>query len=312
MVAGLKPVAPAAVPDLVLHLGARAPWADSGPAADGLIYRAPSDAADPPMVEATWASGRQGILLRYADGTEFHVSEDAREAWASWPAPLTVADAMVYLLGPVLGYVLRRRGVLALHASGVVIEGRAAAFCGGSGAGKSTIAAAVATAGHVALADDVLALREVDGRTMAYPAHDHLRVWDDTAALFVDPAEPLELLTPNWDKRALPLERLGTAIARAPAPLGAIFVLGERTADEAAPRTERVRAADALLQIITNTAANYLLSREMRGEELALLARVLDRTPVYRLTPSSDPARLPLLVSRVAETLREGRGGSGA
>ena len=287
-----------------MHLGTPAPWSDRSTAPDGLLYRAPTEEPDPPVVEAAWVEGRAGLRLRYADGTEFHVRHDGGEIWATWPATLALEDALTYLLGPVLGWVLRRLGVLSLHASAVVIDGRAVAFCGSGGAGKSTIAAAFATAGHAVLTDDLLALRDVAGETMAYPASDHLRVWDDSARMLVGEGHGLPLLTPNWDKHAFPLEALGYEVARSPVPLGWIFLIADRETGDTAPRTEPVRAADAFVPLVAKTAANYLLSPEMRAEEFALLARVLARTPVLRLVPHADPARLVQLVARVLDAVR--------
>lgn len=284
-------------------MGAHAPWGHGASATDGVLYRASEADPDPPVLDAAWLEGRPGLRLHYGDGAEYHIRADAREVWVTWPASLAIEDAMVHFVGPVLGFILRRLGVLSLHASGVVIGGRAAAFCGDSGAGKSTIAAALAAAGHAALADDVLALREVAGTTMAYPAYDHLRVWDDTARVLAGEEHALPWLTPSWDKRAFRPEALGYPIARTPAPLGWIFLLADRADDVASPRVESVRAADAFVPLVANTSANYLLSPEMRAQEFALLARLLARTPVLRLVPHTDPARLRQLVSCVLEAV---------
>jgi hypothetical protein len=76
--------------------------------------------------------------------------------------PLPGADAGVLttlLLGRMMAYLLRQRGYLPLHASGVEIAGRGVLFLGETGAGKSTAAAALHTRGHRVLADDVSAVR---------------------------------------------------------------------------------------------------------------------------------------------------------
>jgi len=299
--AGLHAVASPAAPDVVVHLGGAAPWGGLANAGDGLLFRAREEDTDAPVTEASWVEGRPGVRLRYADGAEFHLRADAREVWATWPPALSVEDASTHLLGPVMGYVLRRLGVLSLHASGVVIGGRAVAFCGASGTGKSTIAAAVAAKGHAALADDLLALREVNDATLAYPASDHLRVWDDSARMLIGEGHALRPLTPTWDKRAFPLEALGYAVARAPAPLGALFLIADRTADDTAPRVEPLRAAAAFVPLVANTAATYLLTPEMRAEEFAALSRLLACTPAFRLVPHTDPARLGRLVELVLD-----------
>ena len=43
----------------------------------------------------------------YGDGVQFAVERRGREVWADWPENYTLEDACTYLLGPVLGFVLR-------------------------------------------------------------------------------------------------------------------------------------------------------------------------------------------------------------
>ena len=288
-------------PDVTLHFGETAPW----PAADrtSVVHTSAND-PDHPVVEVSWSESARGMRMRYVDETEFHVSADGSEVWANWHPPMTLADTMVYLIGPVLGFVLRQRGVLALHASANVVDGRAAAFCGPRGAGKSTTAAAFATAGFPALSDDVLALRAGGGGVLAYPAYDHLRVWDDSAEMLVGSAERLPLLTPNWEKRAFAPEPFGHGVAREPTRLGWIFLIEPRVADDHAPRVEPVRAADAFIALTASTSANYLLDQRMRGEEFGLLTDLVARIPVFRLLPHSDPARMPMIVDEVLRIVR--------
>lgn len=288
-----------AAPDVEVHLGHAPPWAEAAVDPDGLIYRAEVGDPDPPVLHVTWLAGRQGIRWSYADGTRFYASADAREIWATWQAPLVSDDAQIYLLGPILGYVLRRRGVLSLHASGVTISGRAAAFCGAPGSGKSTTAAAFSARGFPVLTDDVLALRECDGAVLAYPAYDHLRLWPDSARLIVGDETRLPLLTPSWQKRAFSVEEFGGGLSAAPVPLGWIFLLMPRDDGATSPHVERAGGTDAFLQLVAETSANYLLDHEMRSQELLDLSRLMARVPVYRATPHADPARLPALLDAV-------------
>ena len=96
----------------------------------------------------TWQSDhRGGYRLRYGDGTVFIVDAHGASIWAVWPRDLTLEDTAIYLLGPVLAFVLRLRGITCLHASAFCINGHAVALTGHSGAGKSTTAAAFAGRG---------------------------------------------------------------------------------------------------------------------------------------------------------------------
>ncbi len=269
----------------------------------GLVFRALPGDAEEPVVEVAWIGDRAGLRWRYADGIEFQTRADGAEVWATWPAPMTLADAAVYLVGPVLGYVLRRRGVLSLHASAVVIGDRAVAFCGEAGAGKSTLAATFASAGYPVVTDDVLALGGVESIPVAQPAGDHLRVWDDSAAFLVGEPDDLPLITPDWEKRALPIEARGLSVMRSPVALGAIFLSEPRAADDALPRVGPARGADALMRLAANTTANYLLDGAMRVEELRLLEALVARTRLFLLRPHSDPRRLAALVMQVEQAM---------
>jgi hypothetical protein len=76
------------------------------------------------------------------------------------PSP-EVAPPMLraVLLGKIMAYLLRQRGWLSLHASGVTIGGAGVLFLGRSGSGKSTTAAAFYSRGHAVITDDVAAVR---------------------------------------------------------------------------------------------------------------------------------------------------------
>jgi hypothetical protein len=233
----------------------------------------------------------RGFWFRYDDGTEFVLDRDATNIQASWADASTLQDTATYLLGPVLGFALRLRGVLAFHASAVLINERAVVLVGPSGAGKSTTAAAFATAGVPVLADDVVAVRVVDGVTLAYPSYRLLRLWDESERILFGTTGQLPLLTPTWDKRALPLGR-AHPFHEMPAPLGDLFLLAPRTDDLQAPRVEALRRGDAFMQLVANTYANYLLDDAMRGQEMRALDAVLRGRRIQRLVPHADPSRL--------------------
>jgi energy-coupling factor transporter ATP-binding protein EcfA2 len=244
-----------------------------------------------------------GYRFEYADGTQFVMDPGARfiACWRSEAS--TLEDTATYLLGPVLGFALRLRGVLALHASAVLIDGRAVALVGPSGAGKSTTAAAFAAAGYSVIADDVLAVRTADGAALAYPSYRLLRLWDASERLLFGTEGQLPLLTPTWEKRAL---ALGTDFPfhPQPAPLGALFVLDQRQSDDRAPFVETMSPGDAFIALVANSYANYLLDDPMRVQEMRSLESLVRGRPVHRLVPHSDPARLAALVRTVGSMAR--------
>ena len=97
-------------------------------------------------------------------------------------APLAGADeekVRVYLLGTCMGALLMLRNTLPLHGSAVVIDGRAYAFLGDSGVGKSTLAAALVHQGYPLVSDDVIATtaRESDAAPLVMPAYPQQKLW---------------------------------------------------------------------------------------------------------------------------------------
>lgn len=102
---------------------------------------------DPPHLIINTLQDGNYFHFSYEYGVEFIVNQSATKVWGRWKEPLVLEDAALYLLGPVIGFMLRLRGITCLHASGVVVDGQAFALTGPSGAGKSTLAASFAAAG---------------------------------------------------------------------------------------------------------------------------------------------------------------------
>lgn len=231
-------------------------------------------------------------LLRYADGTRFYLDFDQSRIWARWPEPLTLEDTATYLLGPVLGHYLRRRGCLCLHASSAMIDGHCVAFVGAAGTGKSTLAAALALKGDGILSEDVTCLTAAPCGFEVQPGYPRIRLWNDAAALIGVPAETLPLLTPNWDKRFLPLNGKECAFHDHAERLDAIFLLAPRREMQAAAAISDLDGQRILSGLVANTYGNLLLGRKQRQEEFAALGELARAVPVRSLALNADGSRL--------------------
>ena len=230
-------------------------------------------------------------LMSYADGTRFYLDFDRAVVWATWPKSLTLEDTATYLLGPVFGYFLRRRGLVCLHASAVAIDGGCVLFTGPAGAGKSTLAAAFALRGNRVLAEDVACLTEDDAGFLVQPGYPRIRLWKESEPLIGADPRGLPLLTPTWDKRYLPLE--GTdAFHDRPERLCAVLLLRARRSTGAPAQLEALTGQDALSELVANTYATRLLDREQRAAEFAVLGRLARSVPVRALTLDADGTRL--------------------
>jgi hypothetical protein len=189
----------------------------------------------------------------------------------------------------VLGFIARRRGRLCLHASSALVGGRSIAFAGAAGAGKSTLAAALALTGSPVLSEDVTCLAGHGAGFDVQPGYPRIRLWQDAAALLGTAAEALPLLTPTWDKRYLPLN---AAFHERPERLATIYVLtGRRTMPQPAAVRE-LAGQEAFSTLLANTYASDLVEREHHAREFAELGRLARAVPVHELALNADGGRL--------------------
>jgi hypothetical protein len=292
-----------AVTDVILTFGTTPAWTGEPVARER--FRSDEPSADKIVVEER----PSGFSFRYGDGTAFDLDRKASALWCRFADPLVLADAAIYLLGPVLGFALRLRGVLCLHASAVVVDGRAVALMGPAGSGKSTTAGAFGAAGFGVLADDLAALRMEGSAQMVQSAYDHLRLWREGELALLGTSGALPRLTPTWDKRALDLTGAGYRFAREPAPLGDIVFLSDAAAAAASrrPALRRMPRAAAILAITGETYANYLLDAEMRRDELVAISALVGDVRVWELCGAGDGVAPSEMVETIVDGLRANR-----
>lgn len=236
----------------------------------------------------------------YSDGARFAVERRGREVWADWPENYTLEDACTYLVGPIIGFVLRLRGVTCLHASAVAVGEKAIALVGFPGAGKSTTAAAFAERGYSVIADDVVALAEDGENFLVPPGYPRVNLWPDSVRTLFGSEEALPRITPTWDKRYMALGENGLGFATKPLPLRAIYFLEAREAELAAPVVEEVTGGEALAALVANTYVNYLLDRDMRSHEFEVLSRIVTGIPIRRVRAPVDPSAVFALCETIA------------
>ena len=242
------------------------------------------------------------LRMEYVDGVQFWFDKRGAGVWCTWPANLTIADAAVYLLGPVLGLLLRLRGVTCLHASAAVFGDYAVAFVGPAGAGKSTTVAALGQRGHAIISDDIVALEERDGKFLVLPAHPYLGLWPESVEMLYGGQKKIPGFASTWDKGRLSLSDHDLPFQERALPLAAIFLLVERTGDPAAPFLETASSRESLIELIANSYGTNLLEKEMRAGEFELLGGVVEQVPLWRVHPSAERVRLAALCDLIEAT----------
>ncbi len=287
---------------VVIHLQS-APHQTPGLASarESILYTSEHrDAAGDPSLQIWRVNDGQFLRLRYFDGTQFWFDRHGTEVWATWPENLSLEDAATYLLGPVLGLLLRVRGATCLHGSAVSIGDAVVAFVGPEGAGKSTTAAALAQEGCPIVSDDVVSLAEVDGQFQVHPAYPYLCLWPESVEALFGSADALPRFSGTYDKRCLSLEKKNLKFESRQLPLRAIYVFGERR-DERAPAISAMPAQTAFLALVANTFATNALEPALRAKEFATLGRLIPRIAVREVVAHSEPKQLPALCKLIRE-----------
>jgi hypothetical protein len=305
IIPGLTPGPAESRVDVQIQLGSTpAGVPEAYPNALGLRAIPDTDTCGRPEAISWHPNGGDGFRLRYDDGTVFIVDERGSRIWATWPKTLTLEDTAVYLLGPVLAFVLRLRGITGLHASAISVNGRAVALIGPSGVGKSTTAAAFAGRGFPVLSDDLLVLEEQHDSVIAHPGYPRLRLWPDAARILDSAPATLPRLTPNWDKCYMDLQINGCRFERQPRPLSAIYLLDGCRDDPAAPFVESLTASAGLLSLLGNTRGDFHPSKNSHRREFDMLSRVVRRVPVRRAVTSTAPHSLAPLCDVILADLQ--------
>lgn len=293
-------------PDLRILLG-------SGPGAkDGLsphsaaqltyVSDTKNDAGEP-MLKMWALDGGAYLHVAYCDGTEFWFDRLGTKLWATWTPDSSAENTALYLLGPILALVLRFRGLVCLHASAVVVNGRAVAFVGPEEAGKSTTAAAFSRKGFAVLSDDVVPVREHAGAFFALPGSPHLRLWPESVDLLFGSSDLLPRLACDWEKRLLSDGDQHSKFWQQACQLQTIYILMPRRSDPCLPRVEIMDRQTALMSLVANSYASPLLDSKMQAHELEFWARLVSDVPVRQLSPHADGARLSELCDLVCEDL---------
>jgi hypothetical protein len=302
---GLKPAStPGDTPRLEIRWGHSPPVSAEFSAQPGVLTFVSSewDESGEPALRIWKIADGAYLHIVYWDGMQFWLNREGTGVWGVWPDTSSLEDAATFLLGPILGFLLRLRGVTCLHASAVVFDGRAVAFVGDAGAGKSTTAAAFARRGHPVISDDVVAIVERGDAFHVLPAYPYLSLWPDSVAMLYGPEKKLPSFSANWDKRVLSLAEDNLRFEEKSVPLGAILILGERCSDPAAPYLETLTPRQCLVSLVANSYATGMLDQDMRAQEFALLGRLLASVPVRRVRPHEDSTQ----IDRLCEVICDG------
>jgi hypothetical protein len=212
-------------------------------------------------------------------------------------------DVRGHLLGAVFGALCHQRGITPLHASAIDVEDGCVAFVGASGAGKSTVIAALARRGHEIIADDECFLQpDIHGDVRAWPGIARIRLWEDARAAldFDDPGIEREMRGRN--KYIFPIRPPRNPIQSR--PLRRVYQLHRApNGDAEVTRLHGANAVEVLLQNVYPPGIAAHLGYQF--QVFNTCAAAVRDVPVFRLSRPWDLAALEQGIGLLEKHLRK-------
>lgn len=249
-----------------------------------------------------------GVVDCHADGDDLLLWDGhstARIAAGGARVEVDVAGGSLrdgYLFAHVLLFIslvlaLRWRGVFHLHAGALVApDGSGILVAGHAGAGKSTLTLALLEAGCASLGDDAVFLssRPGDPAVLAFPRPFH--VAPRTVEAFPRIAALLDDFLPSGEKRRLDPRRAWPGRHRATMDRPSALLLPCITG-AAATTVEPVGPAEALGELVESSTFVVVDGLPGSREHLAMLTRVADDSPAWKVALGRDVLSRPVEVA---------------
>ena len=188
------------------------------------------------------------------------------------------------LLGGCMAVALHQKGYLILHASAVKVNGKAIAFIGDKGWGKSTIASAFIAQGHQFITDDVLAISLNGNTPVVYPSFPQLKLCPDAIVAMGEDPETLPQVMPQISKRQY---KLSQDFDSNPVSLQSIYLLGKA----AELNITKIAAGDSILPLLAHSYGARF-GKELlhlgEAEHFLQCSKLANQVDIYTLQRPSD------------------------
>jgi hypothetical protein len=249
-----------------------------------------------------------GFLFRFAGIADFYLWPDRITCHLLDPAYDYLIE--IYFLGLIMAFWLEQQSLLPLHASAVVVDGRAVAFLSSNKGGKTSLAAAFLAAGYPLLTDDILPLaQQPAGRFTGYPGYPQMRFWPDQASHFLGHYHDLPLVHPAHDKRRVAVgQPAGFGRFQPTACPLAVLYLPARTDEAGTPdiQISAVPPREAVIELLRFTFLHTAFTLPaQQTHRFNFLTHFVQHIPLRRLHYPSGWHHLPAVVSRIRQDIAE-------
>ena len=236
-----------------------------------------------------------GFTVRFIDQADFLVSPRL-DAVECVPVPdVSERTARDLFLNQVMPVIRGQQGELVLHASAVAVADGVLAFAAPTGRGKSTLAAAFASAGYPFLTDDGLTLTSDGADYTAHANRPSFRLrQDSTAALNLAPSD-----AGAEDEKVRVEAGPALPFGDASLPLRALYFLGP--GDAASCSIEPLSHRQAVVELISHAFLLDVEDRPRLRRHFGELGDLAEGVACFSLDYPRDYAALPGVVACVAD-----------
>lgn len=249
-----------------------------------------------------WVSAESIRLI--IPGIAEYIVESGRRIYVAPLGGAAPESVRVFLHTTVFAYLLYQRGFIVLSGNAVANDSACLLFLGATGAGKSSLSAAMMSLGYEPLSDELVA---IDNMGKVYPGVQWLRLWPDAVdKLHLSPGL-VRPMRPSVYKQYVFVD---SAVAASTHTISAVFKLGQRSPDWRGPPAHKATGAGKVASLqVSNfswSVASKMGLEEKHSSAIWELSRNIEMFQLLRPTEKDVWLDLKTTVAHIVDGLESG------
>ncbi|MBF0406257.1 MAG: hypothetical protein HQM10_02800 [Candidatus Riflebacteria bacterium] len=243
-----------------------------------------------------WHKSNNSYYLQYCrtdspDFLSFEYSEGGKTITVSRNNDYS-SDISLIILNPAISAALYLQGITCLHASGVVINGKAVLFTGESGAGKSSLTSNLAALGHQFLCDDLAAIDFANDGVFVKPAFPMLKA-SSAAIRAAGIPDSAVFRAAQWaeDEYWIPDSALKAGFCKTQVPLEAIYHIKGRKENITQPEFVELSPSNGAFLISKQLYGKTWL-KHCNSESFKPCSRIASNVKITEIWTPEDAERI--------------------
>ena len=241
------------------------------------------------------------LFLQHIDEVAYYYAEKGEIIIVEPYKNADLKSLRIYLLCSTMSAIIHQRGMIPMHASGILTDNGVVLITGDSGAGKSTIIKALSKKGHRIFTDDVCVLQSQNGIIEGIPSYPVMKLWENTFKLLeLGEIKGEDRLWPDVDKYAVYFHNEFLASWK---KISKIFIL-EKSEDIYKPILINQSGAEAFIAIGSNTYRGwYIEPMKLSDLHFSMVNEVIKQCKVLKITRPVEGDSVSLVTELIEENL---------